>query len=65
MSSIIAIRKIISDIILQPFHELYYDGTSVWTEVKSYYFAVSKNYLHSIYWLCFSSQFVLNALIEI
>ena len=48
MSYIIAIRKNVSNIILQPLHEIYYDGTSVWTEEKSYTFAVSKNYLHSI-----------------
>ena len=40
ISSLI-IRKIISNIILQPLHEIYYDGTSVWTEEKSYTFAVS------------------------
>ena len=51
MSSIIAIvllGKLFQILSLQPFHEMYYDDTSVWTEEKSYTFAVSKNCLHSI-----------------
>ena len=45
MSSIIAIGllgKLFQILSLQPFHEIYYDDTSVWTEEKSYTFAVSK-----------------------
>ena len=51
MSSIIAIvllGKLFLILSLQPFHEIYYDDTSVWTEEKSYTFAVSKNCLHPI-----------------
>ena len=50
-SSIIAIRllgKLVQILSLQPFHEVYYDDTSAWTEEKSYTFAVSKNFWHSI-----------------
>ena len=51
MSSIIAIGllgKLFQILSLQPFHEIYYDDTLVWTEQKSYTFAVCKSYLHSI-----------------
>ena len=68
MSSIIAISllgKLFQKFSLQPFREMYYDDTSVWTEVKSNSFAVAKNYLHSIKWLCFYFQFVLYALVQI
>ena len=68
MSSIIVIGllgKLFQILSLQPFHEVYYDDTSVWTEEKSYTFAVSENCLHSMQWLCFSPQFVLNAVVQI
>ena len=45
ISSIIAIGllgKLFQILSLQRFHEIYYDDTSVWTEEKSYTFAVSK-----------------------
>ena len=51
MLSIIAIGlfgKLCQILSLQFFHEMYSDDTSVWTEEKSYTFAVCKNYLHSI-----------------
>lgn len=53
MSSIIKtglLGKLFQILSLQPFHKiyLYYDYTSVWSEEKSYTFAVSKNFLHSI-----------------
>ena len=44
MPSIIAIGllgKLFQILFLQPFHEIYYNDTSVWTEEKSYTFAVS------------------------
>ena len=48
---------------LQPFHEICYD-TSVWTEEKSYTLPVSKNITSSGF-ICFSPQFVPNALLQI
>ena len=34
--------KLFQILSLQPFYEIYYDDTSVWTEERSYTFAVSK-----------------------
>ena len=51
ISSIIAIglfEKLFQILSLQHFHEIYSDATSVWTEEKSYTFALSKDCLHSI-----------------
>ena len=58
MSSIIAIGllgKLFQILSLQPFHEIYYDDTSVWTEEKSYTFAVSKTVCILSIGLLFSS----------
>ena len=58
MSSIIAIGllgKLFQILFLQPFHEIYYDDTSVWTEEKSYTFAVSKTVCIPSSGLLFSS----------
>ena len=68
MSSITAIGllgKLFQILSMQPCHEICYDDTSAWTEEKSYTSAVSKRYIHSIQWLCFSTQLMLNALVEI
>ena len=58
MSSIIAIGllgKLFQILSLQRFHEIYYDDTSVWTEEKSYTFAVSKTVCIPSCGLLFSS----------
>ena len=58
MSSIIAIGllgKLFQILSLQPFYEIYYDDTSVWTEEKSYTFAVSKTVCIPSSGLLFSS----------
>ena len=67
MSSIIAIGllgKLFQILSLQPFHEIYYDDTSVWTERKELLKVYLKLFAFHLV-VCFSPQFVLNALVQI
>ena len=55
MIAIGLLGKLFQILSLQPFHEIYYDDTSVWTEEKCYTFAVSKTVFIPSSGLLFSS----------